>query len=493
MSDDIIVEKSKQRWLLAIIALAVFTFWLDYGMVNISLPAITAAPGGPATPDARISLAARLPLVWLVVLTCTVPGFAVLAERRGYKGVFISGMGVFAAASLGAAFAPNAHVLIAARAGQAIGQSMFGAAGVGLVTAFVPHVRKTWAMRIIGLALGLGLAAGSALGAGITDGPGWNRIFFVNVALAVVAVVLSIRFLPVRHARPSETPARFDLWGALLLLVSLAALTYALSAGTRLGWTSADIVVGLVTSTGCIVAFVACLILFLAREMSAVRPFLDVRLFARRDFALGNAAGFVALFLLVGVAFLFPFYLRWISKMALSETGLIMMVPWVAMLLVTPLAAVFADRVGSRVISSVGMLVTSAGFVMCFFLGPDTRVLFIAVALALLGVGMGLFLWPNRRLVIAHAPHDKQGAAFLAYGTVAKAGAAVGLASLTGVVTQGMLARLVQDNLALDKFRLLHASDIAMAGFHVAFAVGALLALLALVLSIVTRDADHHP
>ena len=493
MSDDIIIEKSGQRWFLAIIALAVFTFCLDYGMVNISLPAISTAPDVLATPDARISLAARLPLVWLVVLTCAVPAFAALGDRKGHKGVFIWGMGIFAAASLGAAFSPNLHVLVAARAGQAIGESMFIAAGMGLVAAFVPHVRKTWALRIVGIAVGLGFAAGSALGAVITDAAGWHRIFLPNVGLAAVAIVLAIRFIPRREASDDEaSPAGFDLLGAVLLLVGLAAVTCALSAGTRVGWSNTDIVVSLVTSTGCIVAFVACLVLFLARQATAGRPFMEIRLFGRRDFALGSAAGFVVFFLLVGVAFLFPFYLRWVRGLALSETGLIMMTPWVAMVLVTPLAAAFAERAGSRMISSVGTLVASAALVMCFFLDTATRVTFIAVALALLGVGGGLFIWPNRRLVVAHAPVEKADAGFLAYVTVTKAGAAVGLAALTGVATQGMLARLAQDNITFDAFRRLRAHEAVLAGFHAAFAVAVLLALLALVLSIVTRDAEHH-
>ena len=448
-----------ERWLiLASITSGTFMSNIDAAAVTVAMPTMAREFG--------VGLDA---LQWVITgyfltITAVLPVFGRLADILGRKRVLNTGVALFVVASLMAALAPTFPLLTAARVLQALGASMFMATTMAVaVTVFPPGERG----RVLGLLASV-VAAGTVVGPGVggllTDAFGWRSIFLVNVPVGLLGAIGTLVFLPADRPVGDGSRKRFDLLGAVLFAGFSSSLLLGLGSGPSAGWISW-------TTLGLLAAAVTFLGLFAAQEIRSGSPVIDLRLFRRRVFGLGNLAAFLSFLLLLFPAVLFPLYLHEVMDWSLGRTGLLMTLQAVAMLLVSPVAGWWSDRVGSRRPTVVALGATITAMLGSVLLGPGSPVWVIGGVLALFGVGLGLFLSPNNSALMGDLGRDRAGTAGAILATVRNLGKAVGVA----------VAVLLYSVFAGTSSTVSVEPGVLLAGFRGAFAVGAALAGLALV------------
>ena len=261
--------RHRSMWAIVITGLALFMASLDNLVVTTALPVI------------RVRLHAGLSgLEWTVnayTLTFAVSLLiaAALGDRFGRRRIFTSGVALFTLASAGAALAPNISVLIAARAVQGAAGAMIMPLSLTLLSAAVAPERRNMALGIWGAIGGAAVAIGPLVGGFVTSGWSWQYIFWLNVPLGIVLIPLARWKLS--ESRGAAT--RLDLVGVGLVSVGLFGVVLGLVRGNGHGWTSTSVLASFAVGTLALAAFVAW-------ELRSDHPMLDIRLFARRGFAL---------------------------------------------------------------------------------------------------------------------------------------------------------------------------------------------------------------
>src|SRR5882757_2375173 len=261
-----------RKWLpLVAICLGAFILLVDVTIVNVALPRMAD--------DLDASFAS---LQWVIdmyalALAALLMVSGAIADRYGRRRLYVLGLAVFAFASLGCALAPNAAVLITARAVQGVGGAAMFATSAALVAVTYHGRDRGVAFGVWGAANGAAAAAGPIIGGLLTEGFGWPAIFLVNLPIAVVAILLSLRVLPA-DGRGHGSGGRLDLAGAVTFTLAAAALTYALIRGGEHGWGDGLTVAAFVV-TGLAVAA------FLLVERRVAQPMLELALLRRPSFA----------------------------------------------------------------------------------------------------------------------------------------------------------------------------------------------------------------
>ena len=455
-----------RRWLV-LVSITSGTF-----MANVDAAAVTVAlPTMARELDVGLDALQWIVSGYFLTITAVLPLFGRLADLVGRRRVLSTGLVLFVVASLLVALSPSFPTLIAARALQGVGASMFMATIMAsAVTAFPPGERG----RVLGLltsVVAAGTVVGPGLGGVLTDAFGWRSIFVVNVPVGLLGAAGIFVLLPAdRPAGPSagRFTAGFDMVGALLFAGFSSALILGLGTGPGAGWSSP-------TTLGLLGASVVFLLLFAVQESRSASPVIDLRLFRRRVFGLGNLAGFVAFVLLLFPAVLFPLYLVEVLHRSLATAGMLMSLQAATMLLISPAAGRWSDRAGSRRPTLVGLALTAAAMLASTLLGRGTPLWLVGLVLALLGAGSGLFLSPNNSAVMGDLARDRAGTAGAILATARNLGKAVGVA----------VAVLLYTAFAGTSATAGVEAAVLLAGFRGAFLVGAVLAgagLLAVVL-----------
>jgi EmrB/QacA subfamily drug resistance transporter len=456
------------------IALAAFMGSLDVTIVNISLPTIARYF------DVGTGMVSWIVLAYLLVMSSFLLAFGKIGDLKGFKRVFLAGFAVFVTGSFLCAIAPSIKLLIAFRMLQALGAAMLTAIGPAMVTVFLPPEIRGKALGIVATFASLGIAMGPPIGGLLTSFLSWRWIFFINIPVGIVAILIGKAVLPESEPMPgpSGQKARFDLLGAGLVFLSLFGLIFGMNMGGELGWTSPTI-------AGCLIGSIVLAVVFVLRESRFSEPLVDLKLFRNPSFTSANGAVLLVMLVYGGAVFLFPFYLEYVKGLGTEVAGLILMVPSIATIIVASRAGALSDRIGSRKICVAATLLCAAGFYLLSFLDAESTRAFIFVALVILGLSLGMFLPPNSNLVMAQSPADKCGIASSLMMTARNVGTVIGIAVFEMVFAArvqmaGLSDGAVQGGAALAPLTL---------GFHDAFLVGAGFSLLAVVLSVVARDA----
>lgn len=369
---------------------------LSQSVVNAILPIVSHALEADV---ATIEWVIALPLLIQAGLLL---GFGRLGDLRGHRPLYITGMALFVASSALSGLAPSAGFLIGARALQAIGGSMLFSTSSAILTHAVPPQQRGRAMGMQATMVYLGVATGPPLGGWLAEALSWRWVFLVNVPIGLLVLALSLRLIP-RDAPPGRGE-RFDWVGGATYLLGLSALMLALNQGHAWGWTSA-------LSLGCLAAGFVLLGLFVAVEQRISAPMLDLGLFRRRAF---SAPVLSAVLNYTGVSstfFLVPFYLIQGRSMSPAQAGLILAVQPIVMALTAAFSGALSDRVGSRLPATLGMAVLASGLLLLSRAGDATPLGYVAGALAVVGLGIGLFTSPNSSAVMGAVPSERRGVA----------------------------------------------------------------------------------
>ncbi len=322
---------------------------------------------------------------------------AALGDRFGRRLVFNSGLALFTLASAACALAPGAPELIAARTVQGLGAAVVLPLSLTILTTAYPPEKRGMIVGVYGGLAGLAVALGPIVGGAMTEAIDWHWIFWINVPIGVAAVLLGRQLLPESHGAPE----RLDLVGVSLVTAAVVALVWALTRAGEAGWGSAEIAGSL--TAGCLVA-----VAFVWWEHRAPEPMVPLRLFASREFAIGNLVSF----LLQGGTFAAAFFVTQEFQLARGYsplgTGLRLLPFFATPMFISPLAGALSDRIGRRPIMIVGLALQAFGFVWVASrgaLGTSWIELDAALLVAGLGISMALPTVPTT-VLDAVAPHE---------------------------------------------------------------------------------------
>ena len=385
-----------------------------------------------------------------LVLTVLFLPMGRLGDRWGHTRVFVLGLALFTAASLGCARAGTIETLIAWRAVQAVGAAGVIPTALAILIAAFPTGRRGLAAGLFGAVSSAAAALGPTLGGVLVDRWSWPAVFWFNLPVGAAGLVLALTMIPRRRLRPAA--AGLDLPGAGLAAAGLLCLTLALIDGNSWGWGSPRIVA--------LLAVAALLLLaFYVRESRTREPFLDLSLFRRRPFAAASAAIMTVDTAMMGTTFMLVIYMVAMLDYTELKAGVVVTVLPLTGLVLAPLAGRLVDRAGPRLVALAGALLTAAGLFLLAFLDRSASAGAVAWRTALVGAGLGLSLPALTAAGMSSLPPAARGVGSGVLNTARQLGFLLGVAVLVAVFAHTMHAGVGR---AADRAKVMTAASPAI-------------------------------
>jgi EmrB/QacA subfamily drug resistance transporter len=387
-----------------------------------------------ALPDLERSLGTSLlELVWVILAymiasTVLVVTAGRLSDLFGRKRAYVIGFLIFTAASLGAGFAGGGTELIMWRILQGVGGAFLFANTGAIVTDAFPREQLGLAMGTNTMVAAVGLVIGPVLG-GLLVAISWHWIFWFNVPLGLLASAWAAFVL--HEVGRREKTRDLDLLGTFLFVTGLTGLVLAISKGGLSGWDNPTVIFGLIAAA-------VLLPLFLLVEWRAPAPMLDLTIFQNRLFAAATGAAFINGLSRFALLFVFVFYFQGAQGDDPITAGVKLAPMAIGMLISSPLAGIWADRRGSRMMAALGMVVTAAGLAAMTTLQPESSYVASATWLFLVGVGSGMFNSPNTAAMMGTVPAARRGIAAGTRVMVQNTGAVISIAFVMAVVANSI-------------------------------------------------------
>ncbi|MFD3539055.1 MFS transporter [Streptomyces sp. NPDC058662] len=391
---DVALGTARGRWIVFTTVLGSSMALLDSTVVNVALPRIGRDLG------ADLAVLQWTVNAYLLTMAGLILVGGALGDRFGRRRIFVLGVVWFAVGSLLCGIAPNAGVLIAARALQGVGGALLTPGSLALIQG---SIRSGDRARAVGLWSGLGgvgAAVGPFLGGWLVDGPGWRWVFLLNVPLAALCVPVALRHVP--ESRDPEAHGRFDVAGAALGAGALALMTYALIEA-RTG--SVAVVVAAVGSVVLAVAFVYV-------ERKRAHPMVPPSIFASRQFTAVNLVTLCVYAAFGGFFFLVVLQLQVVAGYSALAAGAALLPTTALMLLLSARSGELGERIGPRLPLTVGPLLCAAGMMLMLRVGPQASYARdVLPALLVMGMGMVALVAPLTATVLASVDPGKAGLA----------------------------------------------------------------------------------
>lgn len=455
---DVRLSSPQGRWVLFSTVLGSSMALLDSTVVNVALPRIGRDL------DADLTVLQWTVNAYMVTLAGLILLGGVLGDRFGRRKVFVVGVLWFAVASLLCGLAPNAAVLISARALQGVGGALLTPGSLALIQAsFHPDDRG----RAVGLWSGfggVGAAVGPFLGGWLVDGPGWRWVFLINVPPAVLCALIAVRHVPESDSG-EKARGHFDVLGALLGALALGLVTYALIEAGGAGGVS--LLSAVVAVAGLVVG-----VAFVVVEKRGSHPMMPLDVFSSRLFTMVNVVTLCVYAAFGGFFFLAALQLQVAVGWSALAAGTALLPTTVLMLLLSARSGALADRIGPRVPLTVGPLLCAAGMLLMTRVGPGASyVPDVLPALLVLGLGMVTLVAPLTATVLAAVETGRAGLASGVNNAAARAAGLVAVAALPLLAGMGPEAYREPDafNDAFGRAMVLCAA-VLMAGSVIAFA-----------------------
>ncbi len=421
-------DSPKAGWTLALVCLAAVLLTLDITIVNVALP------------EMATELEARLDGLQWVINGYTLAFAALLltagsvSDRVGRRSIFLVGVAVFTAASAACGFAWNTASLAVFRVLQGAGGAMVMGTSMALIAgAFPPGPARKGAIGAFSAVGGAAAGLGPLVGGALVDGLGWRWIFWINIPVGVVLIAGTL--LRLREPAREAPVGRVDVTGALLAVVMLFTLNYALIAGPDDGWGSPWVLATLV-------AGLVLLGVFVLVERRTPHAVLDVRLFGIPSFSGAVLLTFLARITSFGIL---PYLILWLQGMlghTPLETGVRLLALTLPILIVAPLAGRLGQCIPASRLMAAGFLLIMAAFLVMSRIGPDSSWTVALPGFMLLGVGGALAFPPLLGVTLDVVPKERAGMASGLSNTFFPLGTATGVAAFGAVFTARINAEL---------------------------------------------------
>jgi EmrB/QacA subfamily drug resistance transporter len=369
--------------------------FLDATIVNVALPDIQSDFDAGEQGLQWVVAAYSLTMAMFIMSAAT------LADQRGRRITMLAGTALFSVASALCGLAPSLMVLNVGRGLQGVGAAIVNVASLALVSAAFPNPKRK--ARAIGIWTGiasLGLAIGPTVGGFLTESIGWRSIFFVNVFIGGLTVVLVRAFVT---ESKDPRPRDLDLPGQVLFIVAVGALTYALIEGPQAGWLSPEIL-------GLLVGSVAAVAIFVVVELRSRDPMMDVRVFKDRVYTVAILTLFVVLFCVYGLLMIITQYFQNVQDRSPEQTGVIMLAFTLPALILAPVAGNLAAKQGGRRPTLGGVAILALGM-LTVAIGVGGPLAIVVAGLVLVGSAAGLAISPATNEAMSSIPADRAGMA----------------------------------------------------------------------------------
>jgi EmrB/QacA subfamily drug resistance transporter len=420
MSD---LTRERRVLVLAICCMSLLLVGLDNTIINVALPSIgrdlsATTSGLQWTVDAY-----TLVLASLLMLSGST------ADRLGRRRIFLVGLTLFGLGSLLCSVAPGLGWLIAFRALQAVGGSMLNPVAMSIITnVFTDPRERAQAIGVWGGTIGISLALGPILGGLLVESIGWRSIFWINVPVALAAIVLTFRFVPESRA---ARPRRVDPVGQLLVLALFATLTYAIIEGPNFGWTSG-------ATLGLFGVSIAALVGLLTYEPRSDEPLIQLQFFRSAPFSGATVIAVSAFAALGGFLFLNTLYLQQARGLSALHAGLLTLPLALMTAVFAPISGRIVGRSGPRVPLLVAGIAVTVSSLMLMRLNHTTSTLYLLAAYVVFGLGFGMVNAPITNAAVSGMPRSQAGVAAAVASTSRQLGQSLGVAVVGALAAAGV-------------------------------------------------------
>ena len=411
---------------------------------------------------------------YMLVMTILVPSIGRMGDMYGRKKLYVSGFAIFTFASLLCGLSQSGIQLIIFRLIQAVGGALILANGTAIVA-------DAFSKKELGKALGLNI---SVISVAVIIGPilggflmnfGWRSIFYINIPIGIIGTLWSA--FQLKEMNKITKKQTFDLKGTLSFTAGVLFLLTALSLGGFIGWLNPYILLLFVFS-------IALMALFVYIETNSDEPMLDLRLFKTRIIAFAYISNLLNGLARGAVTFLLIFYFQGVKGLDPLTAGLLLSPFAIAMMLVSPFSGGLSDRFGTRILSSVGLLITALGLGGLMMINENTSIIEIILWMFIMGFGSGMFFSPNTSSIMGSVPASKRGIAAGVNTMMSNAGALLSIALSMAIISSSISPDAMQ---ALFLGNQIGANGIAInefvSGLRMAFTISFVFSLTAALMS----------
>ncbi|KRK80696.1 MFS transporter [Companilactobacillus nodensis] len=379
-------EVNPKRWMV-LISVGIFTLMatLDGSIVNIALPVISKDLNIP------MNMAEWIVSIYLVTICIFLLLFGKLADSIGKIKVFKTGSILFIIGSLICGFGVDLPILLAGRAVQALGASMAMATNNGIITQTFPLRERGYALGYIGSFVSIGAIAGPGIGGLILSQFHWSYIFWINLPIGAIALLLGYLNLPKKEPK---NPAKIDRRGFAVYFVTLILFFAAIFIGQSVGFTNIYIILTFI-------AAIAFFVLFIHLQKITEQPMIELRIFKNHDFTLGLVVGFLIFVTNFFFNVVSPFYLENALGMRASIAGYVLMMFPIVQVIVAPLSGKMSAKINPILLTIAGLSVLAIAQIGYLFFNVSTSLWFILLFIGLNGLGNGLFQAPNNTMIMS--------------------------------------------------------------------------------------------
>jgi EmrB/QacA subfamily drug resistance transporter len=462
-----VTEHEHKGLALLLLCLIQFMVVLDIAIVNVALPTIKNALSFNETD-----------LSWVInAYTLTFGGLLMLGGRAadllGRRRMFMAGLVLFSGASLVCGLSTSESMLIGARAVQGIGAAIISPAALSiLTTTFAEGAERNKALGIWGAIAGSGGAAGVLLGGILTQELNWSWIFYINVPVGIAVVAAAPRIL--RESKVEVGTRAFDALGAVLVTGGLSLLVYGLVQTVNHSWVSAPTIAMFVVA-------VLLLIGFVATEARAAAPLMPLHIFENRSLSAANVVGLMLGASIFSMFFLLTLYMQQVLHYSPLKTGVGYLLVSSVIIVSAGASQAIVTRIGVRTVLATGMGLTAAGLIYFTQISVNGSYLIDLVpGFLLTGVGLGFAFVPVSIAALVGVRYDEAGIASGLINTSQQVGGALGTAILSTVA----FTRVADYFASHHGSPTVIATHAAVDGYSAAFGVGAGLAAMGLLLTL---------
>lgn len=411
----------QRKAILGVLCLSLVLIVASVSSLNVAIPTIVNELGATQTQQLWIVDAYALVFAGLLL-----PAGAI-GDRFGRKGALLGGMGIFAIFAIIASFMDSADPLIALRAGMGIGAALIMPATLSIITNVFPAHERGQAIAVWAGFAGAGGAIGPLASGALLEQFWWGSVFFINVPIVLLAMVLIARLVPTSRDTRERT---LDFGGALLSIVGLGSLVFAIIEGPEKGWTSGTVLGAFALAAAGIVAFVIW-------ELRHPAPMLDPRYFRNRSFSIGSLTITMSFAVMFGMFYVLTLYLQFVLGHSALGAAVRTLPFAAAMIIVSPRSPKLAARFGRRRVVTGGLIVQATGFAVASTFTPGTAYVWIALAIVLMASGMAALMPPSTEAIVSSLPDDKAGVGSAVNDTTREVGGAIGIATLGSLLSVG--------------------------------------------------------
>ncbi len=416
------------RWAaLAVLSVTLIMLNLDNTILNVALPTLVRDLHSTTSQLQWIADSYTLVFAGLLLTGGS------LGDRLGRKWIFMTGLFVFGIGSVASAFSGSSDTLILTRGFMGIGGAMAMPATLSIITnIFTIPKERAKAIAIWSGASGLGIALGPITGGWLLSHFWWGSVFLVNAPIVLAGIIAAIWIVP--NSKDVNIP-RPDPIGSLLSIAGLGTVLWAIIEAPSKGWTSSVILIGFFVG-GVLLAS------FLIWETKTSHPMLRLYFFENPRFSMAASSIAIAFFVLGGASFLLTQYLQFVRGYSPLKAGALFLPLAAALLVVSPLSAQVAHKVGTKITVAFGLSMVSLSALLLSRFSATSSLLEIELTLALIGVGLAFTMPPSAESVMGSLPRSQAGVGSATNGTLIQVGGALGVAILGSLLATGYSTHL---------------------------------------------------